>query len=96
MLLMNLYMVKGMYLVTPMDMLEEHDIKKLHKGKSKRNDPCDVDRTIVEERCKYTNLNLEGAYLHVLGDALQSIGVIIGGALIWYVLNHWNITLINF
>lgn len=30
------------------------------------------------------NINLEGAYLHVLGDLLQSIGVMAGGAAIWY------------
>lgn len=27
---------------------------------------------------------MESAYLHVLGDLLQSIGVMIGGAVIWY------------
>lgn len=30
------------------------------------------------------NINLHGAYLHVLGDLIQSIGVMIGGAIIWY------------
>ncbi|XP_031376729.1 metal tolerance protein 1-like isoform X2 [Punica granatum] len=30
------------------------------------------------------NINLQGAYLHVLGDSIQSIGVMIGGAIIWY------------
>lgn len=33
---------------------------------------------------KNRNVNLQGAYLHVLGDSIQSIGVMIGGALIWY------------
>ncbi|KAK3434115.1 hypothetical protein EUGRSUZ_D01644 [Eucalyptus grandis] len=27
---------------------------------------------------------LAGAYLHVLGDSIQSVGVMIGGAIIWY------------
>ncbi|KAF7800809.1 metal tolerance protein 1-like isoform X1 [Senna tora] len=30
------------------------------------------------------NINVQGAYLHVLGDLIQSIGVMIGGAIIWY------------
>nr|BAJ97879.1 predicted protein [Hordeum vulgare subsp. vulgare] len=30
------------------------------------------------------NINVHSAYLHVIGDSIQSIGVMIGGALIWY------------
>lgn len=33
---------------------------------------------------KKRNINVQGAYLHVLGDSIQSIGVMIGGAIIWY------------
>lgn len=33
---------------------------------------------------KQRNINVQGAYLHVLGDSVQSIGVMIGGAIIWY------------
>ncbi|KAL5714488.1 Metal tolerance protein A2 [Ranunculus cassubicifolius] len=33
---------------------------------------------------KQKNINVQGAYLHVLGDSIQSIGVMIGGAIIWY------------
>ena len=29
------------------------------------------------------NLNIDAAYLHVLGDMCQSIGVIIAGLFIW-------------
>ncbi|XP_057852881.2 metal tolerance protein A1 [Cryptomeria japonica] len=29
------------------------------------------------------NINVQGAYIHVLGDLIQSIGVMIGGAIIW-------------
>ncbi|KAG8663682.1 metal tolerance protein 1 isoform X1 [Manihot esculenta] len=32
----------------------------------------------------HRNINVQGAYLHVLGDSIQSIGVMIGGAIIWY------------
>lgn len=31
----------------------------------------------------HKNMNLQGAYLHVMGDLIQSIGVMIGGAIIW-------------
>ncbi len=34
------------------------------------------------------NLNIRAAYLHVIGDLLGSVGVIIAGALIW--LTGWN------
>ncbi|KAK8530881.1 hypothetical protein V6N13_030813 [Hibiscus sabdariffa] len=33
---------------------------------------------------KERNINIQGAYLHVLGDSIQSIGVMIGGAMIWW------------
>jgi zinc transporter 2 len=30
------------------------------------------------------NINVHSAYLHVIGDSIQSVGVMVGGALIWY------------
>ncbi|XP_072980400.1 metal tolerance protein 1-like isoform X2 [Typha angustifolia] len=33
---------------------------------------------------KRRNINVHSAYLHVLGDTIQSIGVMVGGAIIWY------------
>lgn len=33
---------------------------------------------------KRLNINVQGAYLHALGDSIQSVGVMIGGAIIWY------------
>ncbi|KAJ8768324.1 hypothetical protein K2173_021477 [Erythroxylum novogranatense] len=38
----------------------------------------------ASEKKKHVNINVQGAYLHVLGDSIQSIGVMIGGAIIWY------------
>lgn len=35
-------------------------------------------------RKKQRNINVHSAYLHVLGDSIQSVGVMIGGAIIWY------------
>ncbi|KAI3727817.1 hypothetical protein L6452_16437 [Arctium lappa] len=37
-----------------------------------------------EPKEKKRNINVQGAYLHVLGDSIQSIGVMIGAAVIWY------------
>ncbi len=34
------------------------------------------------------NLNMRAAYLHVIGDLLGSIGVILGGVILW--LTQWN------
>ncbi|MED6150671.1 Metal tolerance protein 1 [Stylosanthes scabra] len=36
------------------------------------------------------NVNVQGAYLHVLGDSVQSVGVMIGGAIIWW-KPEWHI-----
>ncbi|XP_010056043.2 metal tolerance protein 1 [Eucalyptus grandis] len=36
------------------------------------------------------NVNIQGAYLHVLGDSIQSMGVMIGGAIIW-IKPEWKI-----
>jgi cobalt-zinc-cadmium efflux system protein len=39
----------------------------------------------------HTSLNIRGAYLHIVGDALSSVGVVIGGAIIlytgWYLID---------
>lgn len=39
---------------------------------------------------KLRNINIQGAYLHNLGDSIQSIGVMVGGAIIWYKPN-WKV-----
>lgn len=38
----------------------------------------------TNQQKKQRNINVQGAYLHVLSDSIQSIGVMIGGAIIWY------------
>ncbi|KAG1339084.1 metal tolerance protein 1 [Cocos nucifera] len=40
--------------------------------------------TTKKKNKKERNVNVHSAYLHVLGDSIQSIGVMIGGAIIWY------------
>ncbi|KAB2052493.1 hypothetical protein E1A91_A12G126800v1 [Gossypium mustelinum] len=41
-------------------------------------------KPLLDKPKKRRNINVQGAYLHVLGDSIQSIGVMIGGAIIWY------------
>ncbi|XP_002985073.2 metal tolerance protein A1 [Selaginella moellendorffii] len=38
----------------------------------------------TSKNSKTSSINVRGAYLHVLGDLIQSIGVMIAGAIIWY------------
>lgn len=38
----------------------------------------------ANKKNKKRNINVHSAYLHVLGDAIQSAGVMVGGAIIWY------------
>ncbi|KAF3560162.1 hypothetical protein F2Q69_00014317 [Brassica cretica] len=44
----------------------------------------DNDEQLLEKPKEGRNINVQGAYLHVLGDLIQSIGVMIGGGMIWY------------
>lgn len=46
--------------------------------------PQGEERSNDEMKKKQRNINVQGAYLHVLGDSIQSVGVMIGGAMIWY------------
>lgn len=42
----------------------------------------DVDVEVPEKRAR--NINLEAAYIHVLGDLAQSVAVLIAGVVIWF------------
>jgi len=41
------------------------------------------------------SVNVRGAYLHVLGDLLSSVGVVIGGAIMWATGSYWIDPLIS-
>ena len=47
--------------------------------------------TILLKRGAANSMNLRAAYLHLLSDAISSVGVIVGGLAIWL----WNITWID-
>jgi solute carrier family 30 (zinc transporter), member 2 len=46
----------------------------------------DVEEPLIkkENKKRKRNINVHSAYLHVLGDSIQSIGVMVSGAIIWY------------
>ncbi|XP_010251357.1 PREDICTED: metal tolerance protein 1-like [Nelumbo nucifera] len=50
--------------------------KSAHDARESKGGECHKQK-------KQRNINVQGAYLHVLGDSIQSIGVMIGGAVIW-------------
>ena len=63
----------------------EHVELASHKSKAKgSHDTSSSAKTISSHQRRQSNINIEGAYLHVLGDLIQSIGVMMGGAAIWY------------
>ncbi|OAY82205.1 Metal tolerance protein 1 [Ananas comosus] len=60
-----------------------------HSHRDHDRDRHDHDRDhdvplLKKKEKKKKNINVHSAYLHVLGDSIQSIGVMIGGAIIWY------------
>ncbi|KAL6965729.1 Metal tolerance protein 1 [Sarracenia purpurea var. burkii] len=64
---------------------EEHG----HAHEEDLDEPL-VKKTSRDKGKKQRNVNVHGAFLHVLGDSIQSVGVMIGGAIIWYKPN-WKI-----
>nr|AAK91869.2 putative vacuolar metal-ion transport protein MTP1 [Noccaea goesingensis]AAK91870.2 putative vacuolar metal-ion transport protein MTP1t1 [Noccaea goesingensis] len=69
----------------------DHDDGHGHSHGEDKHDEAhgDVTEQLLEEpkqqkEKKKRNINVQGAYLHALGDSIQSVGVMIGGAAIWY------------
>ncbi|XP_010937861.1 metal tolerance protein 1 isoform X2 [Elaeis guineensis] len=61
---------------------DEHE--PLHKHSEDSGDEnSGLEKTQENNEKKQRNINVHSAYLHVLGDSIQSIGVMIGGAIIW-------------
>ena len=61
----------------------DHSNNDHHHAHEDHVEPLLVKGDAMHEK-KQWNINVQGAYLHVLGDSIQSIGVMIGGAIIWY------------
>ncbi|KAG6633823.1 hypothetical protein CIPAW_12G075300 [Carya illinoinensis] len=69
----------------------KHDDEHHHAHGADHTEPLLKTCSEGETKTKYAakqkkqrNINVQGAYLHVLGDSIQSVGVMIGGAIIWY------------
>ncbi|PON97199.1 Cation efflux protein [Trema orientale] len=61
---------------------EDHEGHSHHHGSEDHVEPLLKPQGGHEK--KQRNINVQGAYLHVLGDSIQSIGVMIGGGIIWF------------
>lgn len=74
-----------------------HHVKSKHSNEHHHIYDVDISEPLLEsgseneskskgeaKQKKSRNINVQGAYLHVLGDSIQSVGVMIGGAIIWY------------
>ncbi|EFJ12788.1 hypothetical protein SELMODRAFT_123658 [Selaginella moellendorffii] len=59
---------------------EQHD----HHGRKSDSFLIRLRDHGTSKNSKTSSINVRGAYLHVLGDLIQSIGVMIAGAIIWY------------
>lgn len=55
---------------------------------------------VVLMKHSHSNLNIRGAYLHIVGDAFSSVGVVVGGVIIlstgWYLIDPILSILISF
>ncbi|XP_022752702.1 metal tolerance protein B-like isoform X2 [Durio zibethinus] len=68
---------------------QQHHHHHHHHHDHERGKPCDLteeETSLVPSspaKAKILNINLQGAYLHVMADLIQSVGVMIAGAVIW-------------
>eukprot|EP00250_Pteridium_aquilinum_P035274 c9055_g1_i1 orf=170-1594(+) len=65
------------------------ELKQTHQ--LERSDSFVIDIDISKaKKANAGNINIRGAWLHVIGDLIQSVGVMIGGAVIW-VKPEWRV-----
>ncbi|KAJ0260074.1 Metal tolerance protein B [Hirschfeldia incana] len=62
-----------------------HHHKHSHKEEEDEEEMDPLKGGTIEEKSssKEMNINIQGAYLHVMADMIQSLGVMIGGGIIW-------------
>ncbi|XP_008793034.3 metal tolerance protein 1-like [Phoenix dactylifera] len=66
------------------DILKDEQEPLLKHSEDSLDGNSGIKGTRKKKNKKERNVNVHSAYLHVLGDSIQSIGVMIGGAIIWY------------
>lgn len=59
-----------------------HQEKNSSGGDGVKELPIDDDFATTQSECKSENINVQAAFLHVLGDFIQSVGVIIAAIVI--------------
>ena len=61
-----------------------HGHEEAHSHSPRANAAADTPATPhAHAHRHHTNINLRGAFVHVLGDCVQSVGVVVAGAIIW-------------
>ena len=68
-----------------------HRSERRSKTKSPYKSPT---RLVIVEQDDHENVNVRAAFIHVLGDLLQSIGVFIAALLIWFKVRVLNLIII--
>ncbi|RQM09541.1 hypothetical protein DD237_007574 [Peronospora effusa] len=61
-----------------------HGLSHGHSHGGHGNEDLENGQVSLSSEKKLENLNIQAAYIHALGDFIQSIGVCIAGGLIWY------------
>ncbi|PIA58519.1 hypothetical protein AQUCO_00500453v1 [Aquilegia coerulea] len=64
--------------------ITRHDTEHSHDIETGITNPLIAQDEVAKKEKKQRNINVQAAYLHVLGDSIQSVGVMIGGAVIWW------------
>ena len=64
----------------------DHDHEHVHDHEHEHGDDSDEEVALhcEEEEPKNTNVNLRASFIHILGDAIQNIGVLIAGVIIYF------------
>ena len=62
-------------------------------GRSRRQQPGEEGRR-KKKRSISENINVRAAFIHVIGDLIQSIGVVIAGYIIWIWVRHVTVVFV--
>ncbi|KAK3442065.1 hypothetical protein EUGRSUZ_B02300 [Eucalyptus grandis] len=69
---------------------DEGEEEELRALAAKEDHETNLSVSTPSAKAKILNINLQGAYLHVMADLIQSVGVMIAGAIIW-VAPQWKV-----
>ena len=66
----------------------DHDYEHEHNHEDEHSSDEEIRLHTEEEEEKMTNVNVRASFIHILGDALQNIGVFIAGFIIYFFPKH--------